>query len=125
MDLTNLMTGIDEMKIDSRYRLVIVTAQRARRLMQGSKPLVQSKFSKESTVALDETLRGRIEYLIGNEARAALEEARLKESAAKPKVLVGRTADADEIKKDLTKYLDDSKTQQGEQVSDSESQGKS
>ncbi len=122
MDLTNLMTGINEMKIDSRYRLVIVTAQRARRLMQGSKPLVQSKFSKESTVALDETLQGRIEYLIGNEARAALEEARQKEAVAKPKVLVGRAADADEIKKDLTKYLDDSKTQQEEPVPDSKNQ---
>lgn len=116
MDLISLMTGIDEMKIDSRYRLVIVTAQRARRLMQGSKPLVKSKFSKESTVALDETLQGKIEYLIGNEARASLEEARQREAAAKPKVLVSRTADADEIKKDLTKYLDDSKTQQEEPV---------
>ena len=110
MDLTNLMAGIDELKIDSRYRLVIVTAQRARQLMQGSKPLIQSKFSKEITVALDETLQGLSEYLVGDVAKAALDEARQKEATAKSKALISRTGDAEEIKKDLTKYIDDSKS---------------
>jgi DNA-directed RNA polymerase subunit omega len=125
MDLTNLMAGIDEMKIDSRYRLVIVTAQRARQLMQGSKPLIQSKFSKEITIALDETLQGLCEYIVGDEAKAALEKARQKEATAKPKVLASGPDDAVEIKKDLTKYVDDSKTKPIEPVPENKNQPES
>jgi DNA-directed RNA polymerase subunit omega len=125
MDLTNLMAGIDEIKIDSRYRLVIVTAQRARQLMQGSKPLIQSKFSKEITIALDETLQGLSEYLVGDEAKAALEEARQKEATVKPKALTGRTGDAEEIKKDLTKYVDDSNSKPADPVPERKNQQES
>ena len=110
MDLTNLMAGIDELNIDSRYRLVIITAQRGRQLMQGSPPLVRRRFSKDITVALDEALQEKIEYVIGDEARAALKDARLKEGALKPKVLPG----VEEIKKDLPKNVDNSK---GKEVS--------
>jgi DNA-directed RNA polymerase subunit omega len=107
MDLTSLMTGIEEMDIDSRYRVVIITAQRARQLMQGSHPQVSSKFAKEITVALQEALEGRIEYTTGPEARVALREARLKEFIPRPKPLPPSTDIADEIKKDLTQYLND------------------
>ena len=86
MDLTTLMAGIEEKKVGSRYRLVIVTAQRARQLMQGSRPLIPSKFSKEITIALEEVLEGKVEHLTGEEARTALKEARLKEATPERKV---------------------------------------
>lgn len=105
MDLTSLMTGIEEMKVDSRYRVVIMTAQRARQLMQGSRPQVISKFSKEITVALQEALEDKIEFITGPEARTSLREARLKESIVKPRLPAPRAEDTDEIKKDLTTYL--------------------
>ena len=112
MDLTSLMAGIGEAKMDSRYRLVIVTAQRARQMIEGSKPLTQSRFSKEITVALDEVLQGQIKYLTGSEAQAALKEARQKGALLKPKALPGRPEDVSEVKKDLTQYVDDSLAKQ-------------
>lgn len=108
MDLISLMTDVGEMKIDSRYRLVILTAQRARQLMQGSQPSIHSKFTKEVTIALDEALQGKIEYVTGKEARVALKEARLLQET-RPKPLLGGPTDVDEIKKDLSLYIDDSK----------------
>ena len=109
MDLLSLMTGVEKMEIDSRYRVVIITAQRARQLMRGVKPKITSKFNKETTVALDETFGGKVEYIIGKEARAALKEARLKESVLKPKVFPSSTEDSGETKKDSTPYMDNLK----------------
>jgi len=110
MDLISLMTNIGETKVDSRYRLVILSAQRARQLMQGSKSSIHSKFTKEATIALDEALQEKIEYVTGKEARVALKEARLlQERMPKPKPLLGGPIDVNEIKKDLSLYIDDSK----------------
>jgi DNA-directed RNA polymerase subunit omega len=109
MDLTSLVTGIEELDIDSRYRIVIITAQRARHLMQGVHPVVSTKFKKEITVALQEVLDGRINYITGKEARAALKEARQKEVVAKPKLPPVNTEDDAEIKKDVTQYLEEAK----------------
>ena len=108
MDLISLVAGIESMKIDSRYRLVIVTAQRARQLMQGSKPKISSVFKKETTVGLQETLQGKTEYLKGAEARAALREARQKESMMRTQSLLSETGDANEIKKDLNRLINNS-----------------
>ena len=113
MDLISLMTDVGEMKVDSRYRLVILTAQRARQLMQGSKPSIHSKFTKEATIALDEALQEKIEYVTGKEARVALKEARLREATLpKPKPFLGGPVDISEIKKDLSLYVDDSKREE-------------
>ena len=119
MDLTSLMTRIEEMDIDSRYRVVILMAQRARQIMQGSKPRVSSKFSKETTMALQEALEGKIDYITGPEARAALREARMKESIPKPRPLPAATENVNEIKKDITPYLDDSKPKPAESTKES------
>lgn len=105
MDLTHLVTGIESMKIDSRYRLVIVTAQRVRQLMRGSKPRVSSVFKKEMTVGLQETLEGKTEYLMGAEARNALRDARQKESMVRTKSLLSAPEDLNETKKDLNQLI--------------------
>jgi DNA-directed RNA polymerase subunit omega len=113
MELISLMTDIGEAKVDSRYRLVIVAAQRGRQLMGGSKPQIHSKFAKEVTVALEEALQEKIEYWIGEQARAALKEARLRQQTMpKPKPLIGGPMDISEIKKDLSEYVDDSKREE-------------
>jgi DNA-directed RNA polymerase subunit omega len=109
MDLTSLVTGIEELTIDSRYRVVIVTAQRARHLMQGALPRVQTKFNKEITVALQEVLAGKVEYITGKEARAALKEARMKESLPRPKPAPIKVEDDEEIKRDVTQYLEEAR----------------
>ncbi len=75
MDMISLLTDFDDNKIDSRYRLVLIAAQRARQMMQGSSPVINSKFVKEPSVALEEVLQGRTEFLTGVDAKAAYKEA--------------------------------------------------
>lgn len=110
MDLIGLMTRADEVQIDSAYRLVQISAQRARQLMRGARPKVNSKFVKETTVALHEALEHKIDYLTGKDARTAMRDARsLREPDHRPRVLPPpRQEDTAEIKKDLSVYVDDS-----------------
>jgi DNA-directed RNA polymerase subunit omega len=49
-------------KVDSKYRLVIITAKRSRQLNQGTAPTVQPKAYKPTYVALEEMAAGKIEY---------------------------------------------------------------
>ena len=115
MDIMSLITDFDDNKIDSRYRLVIIAAQRARQLMQGSKPQVTSKFTKETTVALDEVLQAKTEFMTGKEAKVAMKDAMLAREAeerarakARAKALLPKE-DESEIKKDLSIYLSEHK----------------
>ena len=64
-------------KIDSKYRLVNVTAKRARQLMLKKKEtaqpfsslaLVETSFKKPTTIALDEFDKGAIGYEVINES---------------------------------------------------------
>ncbi|NPV52519.1 MAG: DNA-directed RNA polymerase subunit omega [Firmicutes bacterium] len=49
-------------KVDSRYTLVVAAAKRARQLMEGKKPLVNSGTDKPVTVALEEIYEGKVKY---------------------------------------------------------------
>ncbi len=49
-------------KVDSKYRLVIIAAKRARQLNQGARPLVRRKTMKPTYIALDELAAGRLKY---------------------------------------------------------------
>jgi len=55
---------LDELlrKVDSKYTLVAVAAKRARELMQGEEPRVNSKSNKMVTVALEEIAAGSVVY---------------------------------------------------------------
>jgi len=115
MDIMSLITDFDDAKIDSRYRLVIIAAQRARQLMQGSKSSVTSKFTKETTIALDEVLQGKTDFMTGKEAKVAMKEAMVAReiedrarAKARAKALLPRE-DESEIKKDLSIYLNERK----------------
>ncbi len=48
--------------VDSRYRLAVILFKRARMINQGDTPLVESKFVKEYFVALEEFLKGKLEW---------------------------------------------------------------
>lgn len=118
MDIMSLITDFDDTKIDSRYRLVIIAAQRARQLMQGSKSQVTSKFTKETTIALDEVLQGKTDFMTGKEAKVAMKEAMMAReiedrarARAKAKALLPQE-DESEIKKDLSVYLSDRKVEE-------------
>ncbi|WP_139904510.1 DNA-directed RNA polymerase subunit omega [Clostridium thermarum] len=49
-------------KVDNRYSLVIVTAKRARQLIDGADPLVKTGSNKPLTVAINEVNTGAIVY---------------------------------------------------------------
>jgi DNA-directed RNA polymerase subunit omega len=49
-------------KVDNRYSLVIVTAKRARQLIQGEKPLINMDSNKPLTLAINEVNSGEIVY---------------------------------------------------------------
>jgi len=107
MDIVSLPVEIDERKIDGRYRLVMIAAQRAKELSLGSKPKVQTKAKKVTTVAIEEAAKGELEFLVGEDARKAKEEAKKldyrrmleeKRREATPEELT-------ELEKDLKVYL--------------------
>ncbi|MDY0234415.1 MAG: DNA-directed RNA polymerase subunit omega [Gudongella sp.] len=48
---------------ENRYTLVMIAAKRARQIIEGSEPKLESKFNKPVTIALDEITHGLIEYV--------------------------------------------------------------
>ena len=109
MDMLSLLPEYKQDEFDSRHRLVLAASQRAKHLIQGARQWGASKFTKETTVAIDEVLRGKVEFLIGKEARQAIKAAkRGKDSEAERLAMVDSAEDAHEIKKELSVYVDDS-----------------
>ncbi len=47
---------------DSRYTLVMLTAKRARKIIEGNEPLVETSSKKPVSIALQEVLEGKITY---------------------------------------------------------------
>ena len=108
-------------KFDSRYRVVLVAAQRAKQLMRGTPHAQTSKFTKETSIALEEVLADNVEYLMGQEAREALREARRSlDGEFEPALLAEADEDTKEIKKQLSVYVDDSPN---EPVAEAEAEG--
>lgn len=110
MDALSLLPANQEVPIGSRSRLVIVAAQRARLLMQGATPMIVTKHTKPTTIALEEVLRGMVKFLVGKEARQAMKEAKKQREREMERLSLAQVAgeDAHEIKKDLNVLVDDS-----------------
>lgn len=107
IDMLSLLPQYTPNEFDSRHRLVIVASQRAKHLAQGAKPTGPSRFTKETTAALDEVLRGKIPYLTGKEARDAMKEAKRGKEGETERMAMMMGEDAKEIKKELSVYVDD------------------
>ncbi|MBY0246984.1 MAG: DNA-directed RNA polymerase subunit omega [Nitrospiraceae bacterium] len=107
IDMLSLLPQYTPNEFDSRHRLVIVASQRAKHLAQGAKPTGPSRFTKETTAALDEVLRGKIPYLTGKEARDAMKEAKRGKEGETERMAMMTGEDAKEIKKELSVYVDD------------------
>jgi DNA-directed RNA polymerase omega subunit len=67
--------------VDSKYRLVIVAAKRAKQLNRGAVPLVQARNVKPTYQALEEVATGKLGYEMENLAGEASREL---EPGAKP-----------------------------------------
>jgi DNA-directed RNA polymerase subunit omega len=111
MDALSLLPDYQKLSTESRSRLVIITAQRARQLMQGARPKLPTRHTKPTTIALEEMLKGKIHFLVGKEAQKAMKEARKQRERELEKLTMAQVAgtDAAEIKKDLSVVVDDSK----------------
>ena len=108
IDMLHLLPEYTLDQFDSRHRLVLVAAQRAKYLMQGGKTSGPPRFTKETTMALDEVLNGKVPYLKGKEARDAIKEARKGREMENERMAMMTAEDAREIKKELSNYIDDS-----------------
>jgi len=106
IDMLRLLPQYTVDAFDSRHRLAIVTAQRAKHILQGSRHAA-SRFTKETTIALDEVLGGQIKYLVGQEAREAMKEAKRGKEGEMERIALMTGDDAKEIKKELSIYVDD------------------
>lgn len=111
MDALSLLPDYQKLSTESRSRLVIITAQRARQLMQGARPALPTRHTKPTTIALEEMLKGKIHFLVGKEAQKAMKDARKQRERELEKLTMAQVAgtDAAEIKKDLGVVVDDSK----------------
>jgi DNA-directed RNA polymerase subunit omega len=106
IDMLRLLPQYTIDEFDSRHRLAIVAAQRAKHILQGSRH-APSRFTKETTIALDEVLRGQTKYLVGHEARDAMKESKRGKEGEMERIAVITGDDAKEIKKELSVYVDD------------------
>lgn len=50
-------------EVDSKYRLVLLAAQRSKQLQRGAHPRVRSAAKKNTRIALEEAQQGELQYL--------------------------------------------------------------
>ena len=72
IDILPLLPDDKSGTFDSRYRVVLVAAQRAKQIMRSGQQLQTSKYAKETSIALEEVFRGEVNYLVGQDARQAV-----------------------------------------------------
>ncbi len=107
MDALSLLPEHQQTDFDSRYRIVLIAAQRAKQLVRGAEA-GSSKFSKTTSMALEEVLGGKVPYLTGEEAKDAIREARMaNQRPIDPAFFTQPDENAKEIKKELSVYIDD------------------
>ena len=107
MDIISLPVEFDNKKIDGRFRLVNIAAQRAKELATGAEPKIQTKAKKVTTIAIQEAIANKIEFLTGDEAAKAKEQSK---KLAFRKLLEDRKRELDaeelsELEKDLNVYI--------------------
>jgi len=108
MDALSLLPEHHQKEFDSRYRIVLIAAQRAKQLVRGAESEGTSKFTKNTSKALEEVLGGRVSYLVGDEAKQAIRDAKMaNQRPIDPALYAQPDETAQEIKKELSVYIDD------------------
>ncbi len=112
MDIISLPIEYDRNKIDGKFRIIAIAVQRAKELSAGANPKVKTKARKVSTIAIEETIDNTIEFLIGEQAKKAKEEAKKfdyrKFLEEKKREISGE--ELTEFEKDLKVYLHEKET---------------
>ena len=112
MNIISLPVEVDKKKIDGKFRLATIAAQRARELALGLQPKIGTKSKKVTTIAIEEALDGALEFLVGEEARQARQEAKKFDyrKLLEEKRREGAPEDLSELEKDLKVYLHERET---------------
>lgn len=107
MDILSLPIEMKEEKIDSRFRLVHIAAQRAKKLSEGAKQLITTKNKKTTTIALEEAITDKLDFITGEEAVKAKDVARRLEMKKASLFMEkeGAEEELSELEKDLKVYL--------------------
>ena len=109
IDPLSLLPEHHQKQFDSRFRIALIASQRAKQLMQGAQGSGASKFEKETSQALEEVLNDQISFLVGEDARQAIKEAKSStERVFDPALLAQGDETSKEIQKELSVYIDDS-----------------
>jgi len=107
MDIISLPVEYDHKKIDGKFRLVAMASQRAKELSLGAKPKVSTKSKKVTTIAIEEAVENKLDFVTGEEAVIAKEKAGKfdyrKQIEESKKIAAGE--DLTELEKDLKVYL--------------------
>jgi DNA-directed RNA polymerase omega subunit len=67
--------------IDSKFRFITVTAQRAKQLQNGAKPRVEPKCWKSTRIAMEEVIAGAISWEL-------IDESELRNAEAEPEAQI-------------------------------------
>ncbi len=51
-------------EVDSKYRLVLLAAQRSKQLQRGAHPRIRSSAKKNTRIALEEAQEGQLHYMV-------------------------------------------------------------
>lgn len=117
MDIISLPVKMDKKTLDSRFRLVTIVAQRAKELSLGAKAKVANKYKKVTSQALLEAMEGQLDFLTGEEARTALEEAKKHDirRMIEEKKRETRIEELSELERDLKVYLHERGEKEGKE----------
>jgi len=112
MDIISLPIEYDHSKIDGRFRLIAIAAQRAKELALGAEHRVKTKSRKVTTISLEETINNTVEFLTGDEAKKARDEAKKFDyrKLLEEKKREVTSEDLTEFEKDLKVYLTEKET---------------
>jgi len=112
MDIISLPIEYDHSKIDGRFRLIAIAAQRAKELALGAEHRVKTKSRKVTTISLEETINNTVEFLTGEEAKKARDEAKKFDyrKLLEEKKREVTSEDLTEFEKDLKVYLTEKET---------------
>lgn len=107
MDIISLPIEFDEKKLHGRFGLCNIAAQRAKTLVSGAMPKIESKHKTVVSVGIEEAIRGELEFLIGEEAIQAKEESRKLDykRLLEEKRRESEKEELSELEKDLKIYL--------------------
>lgn len=109
IDALSLLPEHHQTQFDSRFRIVLIAAQRAKQIMRGAPAPGSVKFIKETSTALEEVLHGDVKYFMGEEAREAIKLTKgSRDREFDPALLAQTDENSKEIQKELSVYIDDS-----------------